>query len=98
MHTQCNAALTARQTAACAQPRAGLNIALHCASSRAAPHIEGLMLPSAENLLGSAVYLYFLSCEVRQDQQQPWKGRSFCLLAWACCIIICEFRALSKIH
>lgn len=38
MHMQCKAALTARQTAACVQPRAGLNVSVYRASSRAAGH------------------------------------------------------------
>jgi len=79
MHTQCKTALAARQTAACVQPRAGPNSPAYCASSRAAGH-GGLGAAKRRELLGSAGYLCFLSREGRQDQHQPWEGRSSCLL------------------
>lgn len=64
--------------------------------------VEDLMLPGAENLLGSAVHLYFLSWEVRQDQQRMALEEEellfisvglLCNYLWSA-----AFRALTKIH
>lgn len=96
MHTQCKAALTARQTAACFQTRSALKWAVLCASRG-----SSVQSTCCCQVLGASLVVLCICTSSAEEQQWPWKGKSSYLLVWPCCVIICElpaFRALSKIH